>query len=449
MTGVWILWVVIAVGSLLMMARWAAVTEGLTIPGVFIVTYFLIIYAGAPAVYVQHPGPTADLYLATVMALPMLFPFGCLAANVVFRFDPRRAVSAYFNRPVTAGARGPVFQVLFLALFGFGVALSVHYARSLQTIPLLETLRGTRSPNELALLREAATSRFTEGFYLANLGTRIILPFATAIAFAKVLNLRNLWWLLMFLASLAVTLPMQFINLQKLPLVMFALLLAAVYFLTRRRFRLRTLFVWGTGVLLILGVFVYLIHAQLPGTKSKRLELAFTDIGNRIFVGQTEPLYYYVDYFPQHHPFVPGQTIGLLAQLFHQQFFPENEEVMQHGHPEAVAEHASAQTVFTGEMYANLGFVGMLLCIPLVAFILQAAQVWLTRTQRDPLGIALYAYVAIGAAYLSMTNALRVLSSCGVGWVILFAFLIRLALVVVHPRVTGAPALPAQQTRSV
>lgn len=421
LTALWGGWLIILLLSMVVMHRTTGLFRGVTIAGTFYLFYIVLIYLGSPIIYLRHPTPSANTYLFAVWAVLLLLPIGIAAANGVFRFRPHRALTEYLQRQVRDHLPGPSFSLLYTLVLVFGVAMSLFYLKSLPTIPFIALLGKAETALELVTLRQEATAFYQGSFYAFSVSFYVLLPFLSMVAFAKYLFSRSRRWLIIFLMTAAAASFMLVATLQKAPIVLFGIALLAVYGLASPRIDKRAIGLTFALLATVTIAFVYALNIGLGESPRERLTRVLYGVSNRVFLGQTEPLYYYFEYFPEHHDFVTGRTVGKIATLFNLDFFPDSRQVHSYVYPDKVVEGGSLNTAFIGEVYANFGIIGVVLWVPLVGFVLQVAQILLLRARRNPFNIALYAFIALAVARLAISNLLRVLSSWGIGWVLLLA----------------------------
>lgn len=401
--------------SLALMQKVAGILKHyFTVPAVFYLFYVVFIYAGSLPVYFAHPGDARDLYLLAVHAVLLLLPLGIALASFLLRFKVERELSAYMSAEPEPGRRP--FLAPFLILVVGALTVSVLYLGRLAAVPVLQLIGMTAQLEALVRSREAATGLFGPGYYGYSLSFNVVLPFLTYLAWAQFRATRKRAYRTLFWLLVMATCFMLVSSLQKAPVAMFFLGLYTLAVVASGRFHLRHALGIAVLMLVVPTLIVLLLLWQSPGDALERVSVSVEAVLRRIFIGQTEPLYYYFEVFPDVHPFAHGRTIGLYARLAGVELFPAGQYVHSYRYPVRFLVLGSSNSAFIGDMYANFGCGGMLVSIVCVGVLLQTFQIGLVRSRKTPLNLALYAFLCIAFAKLSQVSLTVTLSSFGVLW---------------------------------
>ncbi len=360
-----------------------------SIPMLFIISYLIFSYLGAPflvlgwdrealALGANDPSLTLAAWGYSGLTLLMM-GLGFVYARFVLRFWPQRPSSApNENWEISLIRVGLVVLICLVALW--------LYVRAVQTIPLLALFQG-EGTDRLAQYRSSATNAFRQSWHYL-IFTDHILPFVSYVLLSAYLMRKRLGYLAGFLLVAGIASFSSTMNLLRSGLVLYLASLVFLYYVTRRKpISLRTSLLYSTmaGVIII-----RLIIAISRTNQLSAIEGAI----DRIFNGYFITSYYYLKIFPVYHDFLWGQSFPNPGNLLPFQNFPLTvfvSQVIFGLRPDLVG---SAPAPFWAEMYANFGPVGVWI-VPFVwGVILWSLHVWATRWPRSPIFNGLITYLA-------------------------------------------------------
>src|SRR5699024_2417582 len=123
-----------------------------------------------------------------------------------------------------------------------------------------------------------------------------------------------------------------------------------------------------------------------------------SSIFERAFVSGVKPLYYYFSLFPENHEFLLGKSFSptILAGLLDYNSFNIENYIYNIRNPDALERGISGTnpTVFIGEVYANYGFIVMLISIIVVGFLIGWFERALESLNYTYLNVAFYISLA-------------------------------------------------------
>jgi hypothetical protein len=126
---------------------------------------------------------------------------------------------------------------------------------------------------------------------------------------------------------------------------------------------------------------------------------------SRIFTGGIAPAYHYLEIFPRNIEFIYGASLPNPGGVLPFESFNLTKEVMPIINPGLSLEIVgSAPTVFWAEMYANFGFLGVLVAPFLVGVVIYAAQHALASAASTPTTVAATIVVASHFKELAATG---------------------------------------------
>jgi len=133
---------------------------------------------------------------------------------------------------------------------------------------------------------------------------------------------------------------------------------------------------------------------------------AFLGVPGRVLTGQIQPAYHYLEFFPYHHDFLYGLSFPNPGGILPFDNFALQKEMMAWNNPslDEIGVVGSMPTVYWGEMYANFGFIGVLLPPFFVGFVLYWLNSLIFKLSPDPLVTALFVWFMIHYQKLAMTS---------------------------------------------
>tara|TARA_B100001057_G_C22530472_1_gene825570 strand:- start:257 stop:772 length:516 start_codon:yes stop_codon:yes gene_type:complete len=139
---------------------------------------------------------------------------------------------------------------------------------------------------------------------------------------------------------------------------------------------------------------------------TKGLFGALESIFKRILTGSLLPGYYYLEYFPKMEDFILGRSMPNPANLFPFEPYNLTQEISLWAYPEdrKAGISGSMPAFFWGEFYANFGVISALIGSLLIGFFLRFVDYAIDKRGKNPLIIALSAWVIMHFAELSSTG---------------------------------------------
>jgi hypothetical protein len=156
----------------------------------------------------------------------------------------------------------------------------------------------------------------------------------------------------------------------------------------------------------------------------------FSSIISRGFTGSIQPLYHYLEIFPNQVDWLYGTTFPNPQGIFPFKPYNLTVEVMNHVYPEnySTGVVGTMPTIYWGELYANFGIYGLVIFPFYVGF----ALFWVNRVvfQRglNPLNAALFTWLLVHYKNLSITSFTNFLLDLNLCLIILVYLLITVRL---------------------
>ena len=258
---------------------------------------------------------------------------------------------------------------------------------------------------------EVARSRMGNSFegrhHWYRLFMNDILRFSLFAIFAQCLMQKNNYLsrtitTVLLVITFLITTFVMVMAIEKGPMVNLLIALFLIYVIVKKGGRIpKVKFFFLSSFLLIVLCFFYINFMGVGSVSS-----AITSVASRTFTGQIAPAYHYLDYFQQNQELLLGRTFPNPRGIFHSNPFELTTEIMNWVHPDRAGKGVvgSMPTIYWGEMYANFGFLGVLIPPFFVGFALYLLNSLLFRFSFNPLSIALFAWLLMHYKSLSSTG---------------------------------------------
>lgn len=341
------------------------------------------------------------------------------AATCKFLFKERRGILKNTSKQTNL-----LFPLVIYAIsFGFFLI----YLFSLESIPLLEALKGT-DKELIAISRYKATSYLsvsgTYKYHWISLFVHQFLPFLTYFFFATFLFRPNLKNKIIFISSFMLTFFAQIADAQKMPAVTFLTGLFIIFW-SQRSDKPKTKALLGyLSLSLIVLILFYSLFMPLSSTLVN-LVAPF----RRAIVSQIASSYFYFEFFPKKHSFLLGRSFPNPAGLFPYKHYPLAIEMMDQRNP-SLAEmglSGNASTVFWAEIYANFGYLAIPIASLIVGFLISLIDFFFNITRTTILKTALFTWIVLYVSKLALTSLGTLLLAPYLFSVLSLAFLLKSA----------------------
>jgi hypothetical protein len=239
----------------------------------------------------------------------------------------------------------------------------------------------------------------------------MILPFLSMIALGSLMHVpsRRAFWLSMLIISLGLATFFAALSVAKAPVAaIFLMLLIYWYLLKSGRIGARSFVLFVVLVLLFPFVVVFIQN----GLNLDQIGYAASGIFVRVFISPAEDLYYYFRVFPEQVDFLMGRSVAWVRLIGIESFDAAN-FVALFQNPSTLYS-ASSTVAFSGNLWADFGFPGVMLGTVLAGVLVQSIQVYLLRVPRDILTTALFAFLTFALFGLTATSLTTTLVTGGV-----------------------------------
>lgn len=383
----------------------------LSIPSFTIAAFYVYQYIGLPLLYLRlyeypavagmdHEWLMWQVAFYTALTITMMLVsfviarhhFGRLTWTMSYPFRPHNFAS---------GVQRQTFGLVVLVTVCTAVLLLYFSQIGFRRIAFFVSL-GFGDEILVAAARDAMGSAFKGRFHYYSLFIHSFLTFATLALFAQHLVRPAFTSRVVFLMAFVVAAIALMSETLKNPFGNLLIALFVVYALVKRsgRVPIRDLI----RLLILVAAIMSLLFFQFMGSANLLTGLRSTI--SRVFTGQLAPAYYYLEYFQNHHEFLLGRSFPNPGGIFPFEHYPLSEEIMKWAMPETEVlglEAASMPAPYWAEMYANFGFLGVLISSIFVGYGLYWLNAIVFRLQMTPLSIALMSWLLIHLKALAET----------------------------------------------
>lgn len=283
-------------------------------------------------------------------------------------------------------------RLFFITLICFFVLFLYLRKVGFQNLALLSAL-GVIESKASDVLRSAMGNAFEGKYHWYYLFMNRILLFCCYTLFVNYLTHKKnkniyIFYLTLFVSAFSLTIATE-----KGPLAYFVISLFLVYTLVKRK----GLIPINRFLQLSAFLIMMLISFYLAFMKVENLNQAFFSIFSRTLTGQIQPAYHYLEFFPAVQDFLYGRSMTNPMGIFPFDSYNISLEVMAwySQDQDKMGIVGSMPTIFWGELYANFGFLGILIISPIVGLIVYAIDRLFILLPRNSLTIALYIWMCM------------------------------------------------------
>lgn len=319
---------------------------------------------------------------------------GYIIANQVFllKFNKSIVTCRRLNKP-------ELVMVFLFFLLSLGVLFL--YLDKINNIALFSLF--SNGIEQAKIDRSNMINNFPGKFHWYKLFIRDLLNFLAFSLFANYLvskkKLHLLFFMLVFLSAMFTSI----MTTEKGHIIWLIIGMFLVYVLTMKNGVYPFKIIFKVGFILI-AILVFL-YIYMMG--SEDVSSALNALFSRAFSGSIMPAYFYIEYFPQKHDFLYGQSFPNPAGIF--SFTPYSLAIEMHHYIFSNKENTdvigSAASVFWVEAYANLGVLGVLLIPMFVAFMIYLLDFIIDKLELTPLKIGFVIWLALHFGNLSISFA--------------------------------------------
>ena len=293
---------------------------------------------------------------------------------------------------------------LLYIIFGVSVAVLMAYLSKLglNNVAIFSVLGIIETDQSLGVLRSAMGNAFEGKYHWYRLFMRDFLSLASLSFFANWLICGKRISFLFFSISFIITTFSMIMSIEKAPFMYYLISILLVYVIVNRNgtFNARLIIIVASFVFLMIGMmYVYFMNSLniWVGIKSGFF---------RITTGQMSGLYHYLRIFPEQVDYLWGRSFPNPRDIFpweHYHLTVEVNNIVNSTDKESGIV-GSMPTFFWGEMYANFGYLGILMPPFLIGYVIYAINILYFRLPMTPLVLAVFIWLGLHLRTLSGTG---------------------------------------------
>ncbi len=257
------------------------------------------------------------------------------------------------------------------------------------------------SVEEIAISRSKMGNDFQGNIYFYNLFIRDVLIFISLIIFGmKLMGLVNIPKIIIVLTFAIVSFSL-IMSSEKGLFVDFLISIIFLYSITKQN----GVILVKNLIVLVIFVLIFLIPSYIYFMGDSDVIKSIISIISRVFTGSIQPVYHYLEYFPNYQNWLNGTSFpnpgGFLPfkpyNLAHEvKNFVDNYKIS--------SVVGSMPAIYWGDIYANFGYYGLVLIPPIIGFALYVLNLIIFSHGLNPLSAGLFSWMLIHYKNLSVTS---------------------------------------------
>lgn len=385
----------------------------ISIPGILMLQMLIYQYIGFPSLFfhlddnkaytIQDRQIIWQMFLWGVYSITLIL-LGFVAAHRIM--GPLHLQKQYnsFNHCFVSSR--PREHLFLFTLFGLSVAVLFLYISKVgfNNLAILAAVGWPDVDTSSKVLRSAMGNAFEGKYHWYRLFMRDILSMTSAAFYANWLMRHKRVSLIYFTASFFITVFSMVMATEKAPLLAYLISLFMIYIIIKKngRFPNKLVFLLTPIFLLLIGL-MYVYFMDSPSIW-EGIRHGFS----RITTGQMSGLYHYLTIFPDQVDYLWGSSFPNPLGVFPWEPFRLTVEVNNIVNPddEVRGVIGSMPTFFWGEMYANFGYLGILIPPFFIGYTVYAFNTLIFRLPMSPLMLAIF---------VSVIDYIKTISGTGLG----------------------------------
>lgn len=387
-----------------------------TIPSMTIAFIYLFQYIGLPILYFQLNAYRLSqgisdkfivwkVFLFTSFTITFLI-FGFIVAKQFFgalawgEKNENKSKKITFNGWINEGV--PRFSLYIIFFTCVSVLILYVLKVGIGNLALFHALGIADTNISIAKARSLMGNDFEGAYHWYYLFMNQLMIFIAYVFYAKYCLRSSFINKVVFMVAFIVVAFSLTMATEKAPLVLFLLGLFFIHTFVKSNGTISLRHVFITTI----PIFVILIVFYIFFMNDSSIWAAISSVFSRAFTGSIQPAYHYLEFFPYNHDYLYGRSFPNPGGIFPFESYSLTTEIMAWRHPDAVEKGivGSAPTIFWGEMYANFGFIGVLLAPLFVGGILYWLNYMIYRMRPSVVSIAFMVWMIMYFKDLSITS---------------------------------------------
>lgn len=413
----------------------------LSIPSVLIASMYIFQYIGLPALYFQLDINRSalvndkwllfEVFLYTSLTITMLCIGYIIAKQSFGELSFKDNDNRFFKKKFTSfyKIKFDIFKLsrinlgLFFLITISTAVLVIYLSKiGLNNIAFLISIGAFESDLTSSMARSNMGNSFDGKYHWYKLFMNDLLVFSVLIIFSQYLMKKNFLIMLMLAMTFLAVSFVMLMTTEKGPIGLLIISLFFVYIVTRLngKVSLRKGFYLVFILLLLFLMFgIYIVD-------NRSLLSAINIVLSRVFTGQIQASYLYLDYFQNHQDLLFGRSFPNPNNILPFEHFDLTKKIMIQYFSGDLKSGVtgSMPTVFWGEMYGNFGFIAVPISSLLVGFGLYGLNSFIFRFKKTPILVGFYVWMMIHFMTLSVTSLSNFIIDIYMFTIILFFFIL-------------------------
>jgi oligosaccharide repeat unit polymerase len=374
-----------------------------TIPSVLILFIYIYQYIGLPILFYTTFTNTSDILFEIDI---LFFVFFFTSSSITFLIIGFIIAHKYLGEikfkntssfsPLNKRQKKSLNILAFFSLYILFVYINKIGFQSLALINAI----GLYSDVNIDLSRSMMTNSFSGGYHWYKLIITDLFSFIVISYIAHYLISNEKYYLYKIIFYSIILIFSLLLTTEKGPVMIFFISCFFTFNFIKKEGILNGKSVFRLFILIFLIIVLIYTYVLNFSDLSSSVEAIF----KRVFTGQIIPAYFYLDYFPSKESFLMGKSFpnpsGVLpfvpfklTEIISAYYFTSQDGVI-----------GSAPTIFWGELYANFGFLGVLIVPLFIGIFLYALNIYVLKLNINPIVISYYIWLIIHYSYLSGTS---------------------------------------------
>ena len=404
----------------------------ISIPGILIISIFIQQYFGYPilflflddyrAEFIQDRSILINMFIITSYSITLLI-FGFILASKTFGPLNSKNEKSIFHNPVIQDKQLSRFLLYLIFILSLLVLWLYISKIGLNNLALLSAINFFENDLSTKVLRSNMGNAFDGDYHWYRFFMRDVLSIVSVALYGFYLLRKKLFYLFIFMISFFINIFSTTIAIEKGPLFFYliSIFLMHVLITDGGKFKIKKIIIISCIGLLLVGYIYEIFMGSINifwGMKSAL---------SRIFLGQIQPIYHYLEIFPKHVDFLSGRSFpnpaGLMpyepismCKTVHAIVFPN--------HADELGIVGCMPAFFWAEMYANFGYVGVIIPPLFIGFFLYGLNSLLLRLPVTPIFLSVYIWIILHYRDLTGTSISQFIIDIKMLIIILFLIII-------------------------
>ena len=385
----------------------------ISIPGILILSIFIFQYIGFPIIFFEVDDLRAltihdqkiiwKIFAGSVVTITLLIAGFILGRRFFGPLHSELCTTSLSADDRAANVSDRLFVTIFVIAAIIGLIFYIKIVE-LPNVALLAALGLVDTDHSIHVLRSAMGNSFPGKYHWYKFVMRDCLQIATLALFADYLISKNRYVLLFFLISFLLILFSTTMTTEKAPVLWFFVSMVMMFCIVRRDRYIPKRIIFLSFLFLVFALIV--VYFFFSDFQDDSFKFGAERAISRILTGQMSGLYHYVEIFPEQIDFLNGRSLPNPGGIFPWEPYRLSFEVQNIVNPNFKDRGiiGSMPTFFWGQMYANFGYLGVLLPPAIIGFFLYFLDRFLLQLPQSPLNLSFFIWFTLHYRLLTATG---------------------------------------------